>query len=272
VLSDGFMKELRLANKIIKTLIKDRIQYSGRLLADTLTVFGRCGVLLLLYYYVFNLKGGVINGTTFQIAAWSIFFYFSFMTLGLRNISRLIMSDVQSGNVEVLFNKPISYLLYRCYWQIGSGLYSFVVVTILGGAALALIIGIPQTMTISLFLPTLLIIFLGAIVLSLLIYSIIGLFSFWIQDVNPLFWIVDKFVMILGGSYLPVALFPDFLYKLSIYSPFGASQFMTHTVYENWASKYLFLIVIQYAWILILGYITYLMFKKVRQKVSVNGG
>ena len=266
------MKELRLAKKIIKTLVKDRIQYPGRLFADTLVTTARCIVLLLLYYYVFNLKGGVINNTTFIVAAWSIFFYFSFMNLNLRNIARLIMADVQSGNIEVLLNKPISYLLYRVWWQIGAGLYSFLFITFLGSIVLALIIGIPGTMTIPLFIPTIFLTFILATILSLLIYVIVGLLSFWVIDINPFYWIIDKLVMILGGSYLPVALFPNFLYQISIYSPFGASQFITHSVYESWRSNWYYLIMIQIIWIIILGFFTYLMFDNVKKKVSVNGG
>ena len=266
------MKELRLAKKIIKTLIKDRINYPSRLLADTITISGRCIVLLLLYYYVFSFKGGIINNTTFMVSAWSIFFYFAFINLNLRNISRMIMADVQSGSIEVLFNKPISYLFYRSYWQIGAGLYSFLITSIFGGATLALVVGIPKTMTIGLFLPTIFLTFLMAVILSLLIYIIVGLLSFWIIDTDPIYWIVDKMVMILGGSYLPVALFPNFLYQISLYSPFGASQFITHTVYENWSQNWYFLIAIQILWILVLGFFAWLMFNKAKKKISVNGG
>lgn len=266
------MKELRLAKKIIKTLVKDRMQYPGRLIADTFALVARCGVLLILYWYVFNLKGGSVNGTPYIIIAWSIFFYFAFSTLRLREISRSIMADVQSGNVEVLFNKPVSYLMYRVWWQIGSGLYPFLVATILGSIALALIVGIPQTMTIGIFLPTFLIVFIGATILSLVLYSIIGLLAFWIEEVNPIFWIVDKAIMILGGSYLPVALFPTLMYSIALYSPFGASQFITHTVYDSWQTQWYKLIGIQTAWILGLLAILFFLFRKARKKVSVNGG
>lgn len=266
------MKELRLAKKVIKTLVKDRMNYPVRLVADTLSNIARCGVLLLLYYYVFNLKGGLINNITFTVAAWSIFLYFSFMNLRLRSIARLIMADVQSGNVEILLNKPISYLLYRSWWQIGAGLYTFLFISTLGSVVLYFTIGLPETMKIAIFLPTLLLTLLLACILSLLIYMIIGLLSFWVTDINPIFWIVDKMVMILGGSYLPVALFPDFLYKISIYSPFGASQFMTHSVYESWEAGWYWLILIQVFWIIVLGIFTSIMFLKVKKKVSINGG
>lgn len=266
------MKEIRLANKIIRTLVKDRMQYPGRLIADTFALVARCGVLLILYWYVFKLNGGEVNSTPYIIVAWSMFFYFAFSTLRLRDISKAIAQDVQSGNVEVLFNKPVSYLGYRVWWQIGSGLYPFVVATVLGSIALALIVGIPETMTLSIFLPTLLLVFIGASILSLVLYSIVGLLAFWIEEINPVFWMVDKAVMILGGSYLPVALFPSFMYKLAIYSPFGASQFVTHTVYEKWHLEWPQLIGIQVFWIVVLAIIVFVMFKGAKRKISVNGG
>ena len=68
------MKEIRLATKILKTTVKDRIQYPDRLVVDTIGILARCGILLILYWYVFKLSNGVINGTTFLFAAWSIFF------------------------------------------------------------------------------------------------------------------------------------------------------------------------------------------------------
>ncbi len=266
------MKEIRLATKILKTLIKDRIQYPGRLVVDTVGVIARCGILLILYWHVFQLNDGVINNTTFLFAAWSIFFYFSFSVFRLRDISREIMRDIQTGNVEVLFSKPISYLSYRIWWQIGSGLYSFAVITLLAVAALFFIIGFPSTMMIGLFIPTFILAFICGIFLSLFLYTVVGLLSFWIEDINPVFWIVDKAIMILGGSYLPVALFPAFMFKIALWSPFGASQFITHTVYETWQTNWYQLVGIQLFWVVLLGLVVYFMFEKAKQKVSVNGG
>ena len=266
------MKAIRLASKILKTLIKDRMHYPKRLIIDTFTVVARFGVLIILYAYVFKINGGLINNTTFVVVAWSMFFYFSFMILGLRNISKVIMQDVKSGNVEVLFSKPISYIFYRFWWQVGIGLYSFVIITIVGGFALYLAIGFPATFGTSIFFSTVFFAFLGGVILSLILYSVVGLLAFWIEDINPVFWIVDKAVMILGGSYLPVALFPPLMYKISLYSPFGASQFLTHTVYDSWQTNWYELLGIQLLWCVVLGLTLYFMFKGAKKKVSVNGG
>lgn len=266
------MKEIRLANTIIRTLIKDRVHYPGRLIADTLSIIARCGVLLILYWYVFKLDGGTINGTSYQIVAWSMFFYFAFSSLRLRSISVSIMHDVRSGVIELLFSKPISYLLYRDWWQIGSGLYSFLVATVVGSIALIAIVGLPSTMTTAMFIPTLILVLLGSAILSLILYSIVGLLAFWIEDITPVFWIIDKTVMILGGSYLPVALFPPLMYQIALYSPFGASQFITHTIYASWQSGWYTFIGLQVFWIATLGLVMVLLFKRARERTFVNGG
>lgn len=248
------------------------MQYPDRLIADTFAIVARCGVLLILYWYVFNLNGGSVNGTPYAIAAWSMFLYFAFSTLRLRDLSSEIMKDVQSGNVEVLLSKPVSYVAYRMWWQLGSGLYPFIVVTAIGAIALALIVGIPATMSFAIFVPTLLATMIFAALLSLIIYMIVGLLAFWIEEIKPIFWMVDKAVMILGGSYLPVALFPTLLYKFAIYSPFGASQFMTHAVYASWQTDWMLMIALQVSWILILGVVMIAVFLRARHRVSVNGG
>ncbi|PKL72307.1 hypothetical protein CVV26_02210 [Candidatus Kuenenbacteria bacterium HGW-Kuenenbacteria-1] len=265
-------KKIRLPIKILKTLFKNSIHYQDKFIADTFLIFSRCGILLALYWYVFNIKGGVINNTTFLFASWSIFFYFAFMLLHLRGISRMIMQDVQTGNIEILFSKPISYLSYRMWWQIGFNLYSFIIITIIAVIVLISITGIPETMTISIFIPTLILTFICGIILSLFLYTIVGLLSFWIEDINPIFMIVDKTIMILGGSYLPIALFPTIMYNIALYSPFGASQFITHTVYKTWQTNWYQLIGIQLFWIILLGLIIYFMFNKAKKRVSVNGG
>lgn len=246
--------------------------YPARLIVDTSGIIARCGVLLLLYSYVFQLNDGMINNTTFVVVAWSMFFYFAFSVFRLRDIAREIMRDVQSGNVEVIFSKPISYLSYRMWWQIGSGLYPFVMISVVGAIILTLVIGTPMTVPLAIFIPTFAVVVVLGAVLSLFLYTIVGLLAFWVEDINPIYWIVDKAVMVLGGSYLPVALFPDFMYNIALWSPFGASQFITHTVYETWTTEWYTKIGILVFWLVVTSIITVGLFLKARKKVSVNGG
>lgn len=266
------MKEIRLGLKILSTLTKDRIQYPGRLVTDTVGMLARCGILLILYHYVFKLNNKTISGIGFQEAAWSIFFYFAFSVLRLRDLSRLIMQDVRSGNVEILFSKPISYILYRCWWQLGQGLYSFIVLTSTLSCVLYFVIGIPDVMKIAIFLPSHLLVIVFGAILSLLVYTVIGLLAFWIEDILPIYWIVDKSIMILGGSYLPVAMFPKYLYWAAKYSPFGATHFITHTTSQLWGTNWMNFLFIQLCWIIVFLCLVNFLFANARTKVSVNGG
>ncbi len=266
------MSELRLVRTTTKLRIKELLHYPSRFFTDIVIFATRCGILLVLYSFVFKLRGGMIGGTTFQAVAWSMFFYFAFMTFRLRDISREMMVDVQTGQIEILMSKPISYLSYKAWGRIGAGIIPMLTVGILGATALTLTVGVPPLMHSAAFLPTLALVFAGSCLLTIAVYTIVGLLSFWIEDINPIFWMVDKAVMMLGGSYLPVALFPALMYKIAVYSPFGASQFLSHTAYAKWLNEWPILVGIQAVWIALLGIAVLVMYKYARQTVSINGG
>lgn len=266
------MKEIRFGFNIFKFLLKDSLHYPSRVVVETIGVLARCGILLLLYSYVFRINGGSIHDTTFVVVAWSMFLYFVVSVLRIRGIASKIMNDVRTGNIEMLLSKPIRYVLYRMWWQIGSGLYPFLVIATGGTLAMVLLVGVPETMTSGLFLITFLITFLLGIFLALCLYTAVGLFAFWMEDISSLFMVIDKAVMVLGGSYLPIALFPKVMYTIAVWSPFGASMFATHTVYDSWSVEWYNLVGIQAFWLLVFVAIVYFMFQRAQKRVFVNGG
>jgi ABC-2 type transport system permease protein len=266
------MRELRLGCKIVSTLLKNSLQYPGRLLLDIVAMLSWCGVCLLLYRYVFTLNGGTIKGTTFDVVAWSMFLYFAFSTLRLRSLTKTITQDVISGNVEMLFNKPVSYLVYRFWWQIGEGMLSFLVIAPISVLVMVALLGVPTTMANWFFLATLPIAMLGSALLSLMFYGIFGVIAFWMTDPAPIQWIADKFVMVLAGSYLPVAFFPKIMYVLARFSPFGGTLILSQMPYTTWKTDAWMLLSVQYLWILILGTVLVVMFRIAKQRVSINGG
>ena len=265
------MREIRLGLKIIKTLVKDRVYYPGRLFSDIMSLLVRCGLLLCIYSYVFKLNAGQIKGYHFSVAAWSMFLYFIFLTLRLRDIPSAIMEDVKSGNIEVLLNKPISYLYYRAIWQVGTGLFPFLVLCFAGTLCMAGLVGVPNDWN-SFTYVCLLISILLCSLLCIVIYSLIGLCAFWIEDILPLNWLVDKFIMMFAGAYVPIAFLPEMLQNIAIYSPFGAAISISNVAYPNWNNNFLFYFLIQIFWISLLGGILFLLFNRAQKQLSVNGG
>lgn len=265
------MKRIKFGLTTIKIFMKNQMQNKTYLLLDMLNMLSRCLIVFLLYGYVFSLKDGNINGIDYKTSLWSMFIYFCIMTLNVRKIDTSIMTDVKSGNVEMFMNKPVSYVVYSFYRNLGQGLYSFLVISFIGTILMLVFVGVPN-ITLSIFIPTLIITIIFGAILGLLMYSLIGLMSFMIQDVRPIHWIVDKLVMVLGGSYLPVALFPKFMKVFAYISPFGAVNFATSTVYSNWNEQFMIRIGIQIIWILISYILLKLLFRKVKIKSMVNGG
>jgi ABC-2 type transport system permease protein len=52
------------------------------------------------------------------------------------------------------------------------------------------------------------------------LYLWIGLAAFWIDDVSPIYWVVQKLMFVLGGLMLPLELYPDFIRRAAVFTPF----------------------------------------------------
>ena len=265
------MKKIKFPLTVIKIFMKNQIQNKTYILLDIFNMVSRCLIVFLLYGYVFKISGGTINGVNYTTTLWSMFIYFCIMILNIRRIHKLIMDDVKSGNVEMFLNKPVNYVVLTFYKIIGQGIYSFLVISILGSIAMLLLVGVPEV-NLSIFIPTFIITFILGSLLGLIMYSIVGLLAFFMQDVRPIHWIIDKLVMVLGGSYLPVALFPPFMKFLAFISPFGAINFTSSTVYSTWNNEFLIRILLQILWIIIFGLLLVYVYKKAREKAMINGG
>jgi ABC-type uncharacterized transport system permease subunit len=59
---------------------------------------------------------------------------------------------------------------------------------------------------------------------------------------------------------------------MAFFSPFGAVNFATRTVYASCNEEYLIRIGLQILWIIIFGLLLCFVYKKSKQKAMVNGG
>ena len=265
------MNKIKFCLCIIKIIMKNQMQDKTNLLLDIFNMISRCLVVFLLYAYIFKINNGSINNVDYKTTMYSMFIYFCIMTLNLRSLDKIIMNEVKSGNVEMYMNKPINYLIISIFKVIGQGLYSFLFISISGSIIMILIFGLPKVNYL-LFVPTFIITFLLGQILSLIIYELIGLSAFFIEDNRPIHWVVDKFVMLLGGSYLPISMFPNFMKLIAFISPFGAINFATSTVYSSWDNEFMVRIIIQIIWIIISSFLLIFMYNKAKIKAMINGG
>ena len=265
------MKKIRFAFLIIKIYMRNQLQDKTNIILDCVNMISRCLIVFLLYSYIFNINNGSINGTNYEQTLWSMFIYFCLMTLSIRKIHSMYMDDVRSGNVEMYMNKPINYVLLNFYRVIGKGIFSFIFISIIGTILMLLFVGFPNV-NLYIFIPSLILtIFLGQL-LGLFLYSCIGLLAFFIEDVRPVYWITDKLVMVLGGSYLPISLFPKALKIFAFISPFGAVNFATSTVFNSWNNEFIYRFLVLIGWLFIFIFFTKFLFRKTKEKAMINGG
>ena len=52
------------------------------------------------------------------------------------------------------------------------------------------------------------------------LYLGIGLLAFWLQDVAPVYWVWQKLMFVLGGLMLPLELYPAFVRRAAVFTPF----------------------------------------------------
>ena len=265
------MKKIKFSFTIIKIFMKNGMQNRSYIFLDIFNMVSRCLILFFLYGYVFSLNNSSLNGISYETTLWSMFIYFSLMTLNSRKIYKLIMDDVKSGNIEMFINKPVNYIFLSFCKVLGQGLYSFIVISILGSLSMLIFVGLP-ILNLVIFIPTLIATLVLGQILGLVLYALIGVLSFFMQDVRPIYWVVDKLVMMLGGSFLPIAMFPNLMKILAYISPFGAVNFASSAVYEAWNNEFIMRLLLQTAWIIIFGLLLKFVFDKAKQKAMINGG
>lgn len=233
----------------------------------------RLGVLASLYTFAYR-QTAVATGTGISLMAtlWSITTYFLFFSWGTRQLHREISSDFRLGTIETKIIKPYNYLVHAIVFRLGTGA-AFVVPSVIAAGVFMWSLAGPPPNSFSIgWVLCALLVGIAGIVVSSLVYAIVGLTTAWLEDSDPLFWVMDKTILVFGGSYVPMALFPSSMRAVAEYTPFGAGTFLTQAFNPDFISRFGRLFAVQVAWIIVLGLCAKLIFCRASRKLSVNGG
>lgn len=232
---------------------------------------------LLTLYGLFTVYGtgmgtGAVKGMELAAVLWSLGMYSMYWALGTRHIFRDITSDVKDGSIETKLVKPMHYLLWRVAHRLGKQAPLFVQQVVLNVTFLLLFIGVPVVAVSPFWVIALLgLLFFGSLV-AIFLFTMVGLCAFWIEDAHPVMWIMDKFSMILGGAFVPIALFPSALRAVAEWSPFGAMLAFTQAFTPEFLVRAPMLFLSQVVWIVVLFGGMTLMWRAAMHRVAINGG
>src|SRR5215472_8677698 len=144
------------------------------------------------------------------------------ITLSIAAIHLRLEDDIRSGALEPHLLRPKPYLLQKVAEQMGSTLARLIGI---GAAAIAVLLlsgrAVPGAEA---FLFAAILGVIGAFI-GVLLYTLVGLCAFWIRRVLPPYLIVQKMLFILGGIFAPISLYPRWLYRFAVKTPFAASTF-----------------------------------------------
>jgi ABC-2 type transport system permease protein len=257
---------------ILLVYLKDALFYRQTLFSFLILNVIRMTVLIGIYSLAFHWRGSNVNGLGLNAAIWSLMTYFIFYSLELHGVYREISDDVRLGVLEQKIVKPYDYLVAVAAQKLGRSLPRLFFGTLIILAVMPLFFPLPPgTFSWPMF-AGLISLFVAGLLLCLIFYSLVGLTAVWLEDAEPVYWLVSKSIMLFGGAYLPIALFPPAAKWIAYYTPFGLTTAATRAFTGGFAQGWYVILGWEFIWIFILGAGLFFVRQAVDRKLSINGG
>jgi len=193
------------------------------------------------------------------------------ITLSSSRVFVEISEAVKAGGLAYTLARPLSYPFFQVANSLGNSAPRFVLNLAVAAAVVGLGIG-----QIAGSLPGLLA-FLGMAALALLLDSLIavliGLLAFWIEEVTPAFWIYQKLLFTIGGLFLPLEMFPDWLRRVAGWLPFQFITYVPARAFVAFEPEFVLRAVGgQVAYVAALTALVALVWRRAQRRLVVHGG
>ena len=255
---------------IFRTQLLNSLAYPSDLLAGVLSIVVFMWIFTQLWRVTYSAVGSTeIENLSLRETLWYLMLAEAIL-LSKPRISYTIGQSVKDGSVAYLLNKPYNFILYHASTSLGVSLFLVVLNIIAGGLVVWLAVGPPPG---PVGWPFVFITILLAWAIDFCIQTMIGLLAFITEDISAFDWIYSKFVLILGGVLIPLDFFPTWLRDITLGLPFaytiyGPAKLFIDASVENFFRLFFG----QSAWILLLGGVLALFYRRSVQHLSINGG
>jgi ABC-2 type transport system permease protein len=268
----SFLKETLKYLEVAKVNYLNTSVYTVNLISRSVLVVVRIWAFTQLYQVAFAASRSTeIGGLTVPMVIWILMMTQSFQSSTRPHVSQLIDEEVKSGTLAYMVNRPYSYALFHYFGYLGRTFSSLWVNLAIGSLVSLALVGLIDFNWWGLLFGLGLLIF--GVTLNFLIYLIIGLTAFWVEDTSAFTWIYSKGQLVFGGLILPLALFPENLLRIAEILPFSQLFYSAARVVVDFdLSLFWHYALIQIAWLAFFGLIAYQMFQRGIKNVSINGG
>lgn len=144
------------------------------------------------------------------------------ITLSVAAIHLRLEDDIRSGALEPHLLRPKPYLAQKIAESLGGMAARLIVLGIAGVLMLAVSRRAAPPAFAFAYIAV-----LGVIgsAIGVLLFTFAGLCAFWIRRVLPPYLIVQKLTFLLGGLFAPISLYPAWLFRFAVATPFAANTF-----------------------------------------------
>lgn len=227
-------------------------------------------ICLTIFAHLWKVAPSKAEGLDPKILLWFIALN-EWVLIAIPNLHLQIEQDVRKGHLANLLLRPVSYLGTKFAEAAGIFLIQFLVLGLVSFGFSAFMSGvIPfglEELGVFFFLGLL------AGLLGIAFLMVIGVASFWILGIEPMYWIWEKFLFILGGLFLPPVFFPHWLQKIARCTPFplilGARSAL---VFGFERSEVIWMLSSFLLWGLIIYFLLQLLYRKGLQILNIEGG
>ncbi len=215
-------------------------------------------------------SAGVIAGFTITQTLWYLTFTETIEMSQTRLFSP-VSSEVKDGTVAYSLVRPYSYIAYWVSRGMGENLVKMIPLLIEGFILAAILVGpLPGYLNA---LPFGLIVIVGGILMGSLLQVVIGLLAFWFEEVTPFWWILQKITFVIGGLFLPIDFYPEWLQGIARATPFAFLAYWPASTWVNFSwERFLTTVAGQGTYIALLALVSWLVFKGASRKLHAQGG
>lgn len=257
---------------IFKTEIMTTLNYVFDIMVGFIGYLIHILIFFFLWDYMYNDSSQIINGyTKFQMIWYVILTEIIWTTVNGKSFCYKISEDVKSGNITYNLNKPYSYIGYLFSSKFGEISVKLVFYLIGGIVTGLLFLHSFTSLNVGQVLLVLLSIIL-ALVIHIFFVMIIGLFSFFIEDTNPFYWVYSKIILIFGTLF-PIEYFPAFIRPILNFSPIYVLTYGPARLFVNFNYlEFCKITIAQIIYIIITYLLCSLIYRKGVKKLNANGG
>ena len=253
--------------------VRQSFYHKSAVLAMILVWMVRVGMTIILYTVIYDRIGGrSIRGVTYETVLSSVLLGMIFAGFGTREITRLLNTEYKAGSFGIWVNKPLPYIILKAIEALGKAVPTGFGLLACALAYWVLSHHVPQADHYALRVMFGVILMLVGWVLSACIYTMIGLSAVFFHDARPVHLIVDKLLMLYGGTYVPVIFFPHWFRLTGELSPIASTTFITQTFYPDFLDNVPRFIVTQIIWLILAALALRKMMRMCNDRLTTNGG